>query len=528
MDSVRRAQPKNYPPITPVTRPASIQKTPSEIAKPTLQAPAQKTALFTDRRPFLKKYLLRFSLLLFCVLIISIGIFGVRLLGTINTMQLKNQDSPSLLSQVGLLTQAFRDNPDDHLKKTSEGRINILLLGRAGESYPGKNLTDTIMLASIDTEKHKVGLISLPRDLYITLDDERVSAKINSLYQYGLNQNRSTDIVKKAVSEITGEPIHYTFILDFDGFEKIIDSFGGINVEVMRDIYDERYPGKNYSYETFELKKGWQTLDGKTALKYVRERHDDPEGDFGRAKRQQQVISALKEKAFSNSFLYNFDTMLKLMDILGESVKTDATLAEMESFFALSKKVDTQNIETLVIDAWKKESLLRVSHVPLGGVSAFILVPRSGNWQETKEASQSIFSRELIQKRQEELLKEQSSLTIIYPSEKRSQAISIKNLLEEFFGRNIELLSFADYDSWPEQSMLLDRTALQKPWSLDTIMKKLSLEKKDALPIALPETTKSDFLLLLGTSTLELPREEFFEDSLVSDTKEGEPLIIEK
>ena len=528
MDSVRRAQPKNYPPTMPLVRPILTQQTLSGTAKPTLQTPAQKTTLFTDRRPRLKKNLLRFSFLLLAIILIGTIILGVRLLGTLNTMQLKNQESPSFLSQVGSLTHAFRDNPSDHLKKTGEGRINILLLGRAGESYPGKNLTDTIILASIDTEKHKVGLISLPRDLYITLDDERVSAKINSLYQYGLNQNRSTDIIKKAASEITGEPIHYTLILDFDGFEKIIDTFGGINVEVMRDIYDERYPGKNYSYETFELKKGWQTLDGKTALKYVRERHDDPEGDFGRAKRQQQVISALKEKAFSNSFLYNFDTILTLMDILGESVKTDATLAEMESFFALSKRVDTQNIETLVIDAWKKESLLRVSHIPLGGVSAFILVPRSGNWQETKEASQSIFSRELLQKRQEELQKEQASLTIIYPSDKRSQAMSTKNLLEEFFGKNIELLSLADYDSWPEQSMLLDRTALEKPWSLDTIMKKLSLEKKDTLPITIPETTQSDFVLLLGTNALALPEEEFFEDALVSDTKEGEPLIIEK
>lgn len=219
MDSVRRAQPKNHPPAMPLAKPALTQHPPVKPQKPTLEAIPQKTKLFTKRRPYLKKNLLRFGLIILGTLTLLVIIFGVRLLGTLSTIQLKNQESPSFLSQVGSLTQVFRDNPSDRLKKTDDGRINILLLGRAGESYPGKNLTDTIMLASIDTEKHKVGLISLPRDLYITLDDERVSAKINSLYQYGLNQNRSTDIIKKATSEITGEPIHYTFILDFDGFE---------------------------------------------------------------------------------------------------------------------------------------------------------------------------------------------------------------------------------------------------------------------------------------------------------------------
>ncbi len=525
MDSVRRAQPQNRPPLAPqpVVRPAQI---PPKSPLVTLAKPEKETPLFTKRRLYLKKSLFRLGLLLLVVFVVLIVVLGVRFVGTLNTMQLKNQESPSFLSQVGTLTQAFGDDASDHLKKTNDGRINILLLGRAGESYPGKNLTDTIMLASIDTEKHKVGLISLPRDLYITLDDEHVSAKINSLYQYGLNQNRGTDILKEAVSEITGEPIHYTFILDFDGFEKIIDTFGGVNIEVMRDIYDSRYPGKNYSYETFELKKGWQTLDGKTALKYVRERHDDPEGDFGRAKRQQQVISALKEKAFANSFLYNFDALLKLLTILGESVKTDATLAEMENFFALSRRIDTQNIETTVIDAWKKESLLRVSHIPMGGVNAFILVPRSGNWQETTEISQNIFSHELLQKRAQALTEEQATLTLLYAPEKYRQAASIKILLESSFS-TIQLLPVRDYDAWPEKGMLLDRTNLHKPWSLDTLMKKFPLEKTESLPLEIPDNAEGDFLLMLGSTTADLPEEQFFEESLSSDTKEGEPLIIE-
>jgi hypothetical protein len=101
------------------------------------------------------------------------------------------------------------------------------------------------------------------------------------------------------VTEITGLPIHYFVILDFDGFEKIIDTVGGVRINAERDFLDTRYPGKNYGYETFQLSKGWHSLDGATALKYVRERHADPEGDFGRAKRQQETIRAVRDKVFS-------------------------------------------------------------------------------------------------------------------------------------------------------------------------------------------------------------------------------------
>jgi polyisoprenyl-teichoic acid--peptidoglycan teichoic acid transferase len=526
MDSLRRAPSPKLAPKPQLERP-SLQ-VPEKVAPPTTLEPPQIDAPLYTKRPLrLKKLLFLLGITIVALLLLGVISFGIYFFGTLGTMQIKTKESPSFFSQVNTLTRVFQKDPASQLKQTSDGRINILLLGRAGESYPGKNLTDTIMIMSIDTEKHKVGLISLPRDLYITLDDERVSAKINSLYQYGLSQNKGTEMIQKAVTEVTNQPIHYTFILDFDGFEKIVNAFGGIQVEVLRDIYDERYPGKNYSYETFELSKGWQVLDGATALKYVRERHDDPEGDFGRAKRQQQVIAALKEKALSNSLLYNVDTLVKLLGILGESVKTDATLAEMESFFNLSKKLDTQNIETLVVDAWKKESLLRVSHVPMGGVNAFILVPRTGNWQEVQEASESIFSREQNLKRVENLESEKATVSILYRPKDRAQALHMERVLEDTLKQPVTLVPVTDYENWPEKSMLEDRTSLKKPWSLDTVIKKFALEKVDSLPLSIPAGIESDFIIVESDNTLNLPEEEFSTTTSTDETKEGEPLIIE-
>lgn len=528
MDSIR--PPRSSQP--PLTRPLQPQEPLLESKKQasTLKTAPTTTPLYTRPQASSSRWKKPLRYILGCLGLLVFGLLvflGISFFKTLNTIQLKDASSPSLFNQVGTLTRSIGEDPTKGLKKTDEGRINILLLGRAGESYPGKNLTDTIMMMSIDTEKHKVALISLPRDLYVTLPEERVAGKINSLYQYGLSQNQGTQAIEKAVTMVTGEPLHYTVILDFDGFEKIIDAFGGIELEVTRDIYDERYPGKNYSYETFELKKGWQKLDGKTALKYVRERHDDPEGDFGRAKRQQQVLTALKKKVFSNSLFFNINAINELLVILGESVKTNATLAEMESALRLAKKVDSENIENVVIDAWKKESLLRVSHVELGGVRAFTLVPRTGNWQEIQEVSQNIFSHEQNEKRQAALAEENASLTLFYRPEDLSQARYILQILEETFPGKITLTPITRYEAWPEKSLVLDQTNLTMPWTLDTILKKFSLEKVSSLPFS-PSQSESDMIVVLGSNTQTLfPDNLSFQEGNDFDTKEGDPLIIE-
>src|SRR6185369_16950039 len=316
---------------------------------------------------------------LFFLCLTFLGFLLFRGFSASQNMQFENKSGSFFTQMKGLTTSLFSEKRTP-LRGEREGRINILLLGRAGEHYPGKNLTDTVMVMSIDINEKKVALLSLPRDLYVPIHETDLYTKLNSLYQYGLSDDRDASPVKKTVEDITGQPIHYFLTVDFDSFEKIIDTLDGIQVNALRDFYDTRYPGKNYSYETFELKKGWQTLDGKTALKYVRERHDDPEGDFGRAKRQQQVLQAVKEKAFSAGTLFNIFTLNSLLGTLGENIKTDISLEDMGKFLDLSRTIDTQNITSIVVDAWKKESLLRVSHIQIGPIAAFILVPRVGNW----------------------------------------------------------------------------------------------------------------------------------------------------
>jgi LCP family protein required for cell wall assembly len=138
------------------------------------------------------------------------------------------------------------------LKGAANGRINILLLGIAGKGKTGgQNLTDTIMIASLDTKTNKVALISIPRDLYVkvpilqsaSLRDEptdELRMKINSVYQYGIgragNEKGAAELVEKIVEEILGLDITYYAVLNFDGFKEVIDSIGGVNIMNERDI----------------------------------------------------------------------------------------------------------------------------------------------------------------------------------------------------------------------------------------------------------------------------------------------------
>lgn len=434
----------------------------------------------------------------FLVIFSMMSFLFYKSLRTGRSIQIRNADT-SIFSDMKQIAFSYFTGQRAALKGESTGRVNILLLGRAGKNYPGKNLTDTVIMMSIDTTQKKVALLSLPRDLYAPITGTALFTKINSLYQYGLNQGIDVAPLRSSVEEITGQTIHYFFVLDFDGFEKIVDTLGGVPVNVLRDFYDPRYPGKNYSYETFEIKKGWQTLDGATALKYVRERHNDPEGDFGRAKRQQQLIQAIKDKSFSLGTFFNIFTVNSLLDTLEESVKTDMTLDEMESFIKLAKILDTENVSSIVVNAWQKGSLLRVSHVQVGNIAAFILVPRVGNWSEINDLSTNIFHLDALDIRRKRIAEEQATLIIFSSSKNASAAEKIKRLSAEMGFTKVSVKPLPNFVKNKAQSVIIDRSGLKKPFSLDELIKKFSLQKTADPPnITISDTY--DFAIIMGSN----------------------------
>jgi LCP family protein required for cell wall assembly len=433
------------------------------------------------------------------IFLIIAGFLGWRFLQTADRIHIENDSSKTSFENIfSLLPGKEREK----LRGEDTDRINILLLGRAGEKYPGKNLTDTVMLASIDTETRRVGFLSLPRDLFVPIPETDLATKLNSLYQYGLSRGDGANAVIATVEHVTGQTIPYFVILDFDGFERIIDDLGGIRIENMRDIRDTRYPGKNYSYETFELSAGWHDLDGATALKYARERHSDPEGDFGRAKRQQEIIKAAQEKAFSATTYLNALTLDRLLRTLGESVRTNLSVAEMVSLAELGRTTDLRNASTAIIDAWKRESLLRVSHIDVSGTRAFILVPRIGDWSEIRDIAENIFDQNALRERQERVSNERPDILLVSrPEHATETSVFARTLASSFTGASIRTKTSASLTKTTE-SAIMDMTSLRKPYSLDALLKITAAEKTDFIPQDVrtigSAKADTDFIAVLG------------------------------
>jgi polyisoprenyl-teichoic acid--peptidoglycan teichoic acid transferase len=446
-----------------------------------------------------------------------------KITNTENKINVKNDSPASFFDTFKNLVIPSKIN----LKGNDNERINILLLGIAGQGKPGNNLTDTIMIASLDMKNGKVALLSIPRDLYVEVPQTLYRNKINAIYEYGLrsysgDKERAIWPMEEVIKNITSLDINYWAVVNFDGFQKAVDAIGGINITSERDIYDPRYPGPNYSYETFELKKGFHHLDGATALQYARMRHNDPEGDFGRAKRQQQVMQAVKNKIFSTGTLLNAVSLNQFLNVLGDNVKTNISSSEFGDFLKLIKKLDTDNINNVVLDAWKSDSLLRGSHMI--GISA--LIPRIGNWSEVQEIAQNIFDTNELKKKREEIVKENAIVIIINKSGNNLVLSQINNLLKDSFGyKNVITLSDSERDL-ENETIVYDLTGKNKPFTLNELIKKLPAKTSENLDVKYKKiisNVSADLILIVGKdliprySMAEVSFRDYNEDSDAND-----------
>lgn len=276
--------------------------------------------------------------------------------------------------------------------KTTQGKINILLLGMGGEGYEVKDLTDTIIFLSINQASGKTLMLSLPRDIWVP----SMRAKINTAYHYGEEKQPGGGLIlaKAAVSEILGQPIHYSVALDFAGFVKAVDVLEGAEIEVERSFDDYRYPipGKENDdcdgdpefacrYEHLHFEAGWQIMDGQRALKYVRSRYAEGEEgtDFARSRRQQRLLLAVRDKVFSPKTVFRPARLTELVEVLKQSIKTDMTSNDYLTLARLALKFKPERMQTEVLDFLVNppSSATYDNH--------WVLVPPTGDWQEVHD-----------------------------------------------------------------------------------------------------------------------------------------------
>ena len=236
------------------------------------------------------------------------------------------------------------------LKKDSSGKYtNVLLVGIDTRESGGLLNTDTIILASYDYEKNNIVMLSIPRDFHVEVaKGVNWYARINSIYSSAENKEKGTGLeaLKESVERLTGQEIQYYAMVDFKAFVEIIDEVGGVDVNVENSFTDYMYP-LGLGYMTVSFKAGPQTMDGETALIYSRSRHaqQNNEGtDFARAKRQQKVIIALKEKFLNSESLSSPKTVMNIMSSIAGNIKmSEFTIKDIEAAYDLAKKFDSKD-----------------------------------------------------------------------------------------------------------------------------------------------------------------------------------------
>ncbi|WCN37535.1 LCP family protein [Aneurinibacillus uraniidurans] len=217
---------------------------------------------------------------------------------------------------------------------TGTERVNVLLLGVDKREKEETTRSDSMMIASIDPTTKKAHLFSVLRDSWVDIPGHRKN-RINSAYELG-----GPELTAETVEELTGMPIQYYVVTDFQGFEKVVDALGGIDMYVEKDM--EYYLYEDHGYYDIVLKKGQQHLDGRKALQYVRFRHDKM-GDFTRTERQRNFMKAMAEKAKSSTSLLRIPSVL---EAVSPYVTTNMTSSDMLRLANLGYKIDWSTVES--------------------------------------------------------------------------------------------------------------------------------------------------------------------------------------
>lgn len=273
------------------------------------------------------------------------------------------------------------------LRVEGDGRINILMMGRGGEGHDGADLTDTMILVSINPLEKEAGLVSIPRDLWVNVPNQG-SMKINQVFYTGkysvLNKysNPSGDVKRKAdqagfdladktVESVLGVPVHYHVMIDFNGFEKAVNTVGGVDVNAPKAVREQMLiDGKPYF---LNVKPGWKYMNGRDALAYSRSRYTSKGGDFDRSERQRILISALKDKVFSLGTFSNPAKMSQLLDNFGSHAQTNFSAQDLNRLYEITKDISNDKVQSIgLVDP--PHDYLTTSNI--NGLS--VVVPKAG------------------------------------------------------------------------------------------------------------------------------------------------------
>ena len=260
------------------------------------------------------------------------------------------------------------------------GRVNVLVMGldyRDWSQGEGPSRTDTMILLTLDPQARTAGMLSIPRDLWVSIpgfDNNR----INTAYFLGESYQLpggGPALATATVEALLGVPIHYYAQVDFATFVRLIDEIGGVKLDIPERIKIDPLGEGN----TKTLQPGVQVLDGELALAYARARNTEG-GDFDRAQRQQQVIMAIRDRILSFELLPALIAKApQLYQELAGGVRTNMTFDEMIQLGRLVAEIDTEDIQ---------RGAIGIEHTLFANTAegASVLIPLSEKIRELRDA----------------------------------------------------------------------------------------------------------------------------------------------
>lgn len=252
-------------------------------------------------------------------------------------------------------------------------RVTILVMGldqRDWETGSDIPRTDTMILFSIDPLTMTAGMLSVPRDLWVTIPGME-NNKINTAYRWGELYDLpggGPGLAMKTIEGVLGVPVQYYALIDFTAFERMIDEMGGLKFHVREEIIvDPIGPGN-----TKKLEVGVQMLDGPTTLAYARNRYAG-DGDFSRSTRQQEVIMAIREQILTLNMLPTLIAKAPaLYQELQSGIRTNLSLDQVMKLAVLASQVKEENIKKGVFDPHKH---VQYADVMTGDGNQAVLIP---------------------------------------------------------------------------------------------------------------------------------------------------------
>lgn len=381
------------------------------------------------------------------------------------------------------------------LKGEGDGRINILLLGKGGPGHDGPDLTDTMLLASIDPVNKTMALLSIPRDLWVTTPAG--SSKINAVYanaKYKTLAKNSHDAdgaeangiaaAEGIVGQVLGVPIHYYGMVDFTAFKQAVDTVGGVTINVPEDLVDPTMAWEN-GWNSVLARKGVQNFNGKQALLYVRSRHTSARGDFDRTERQRLLITALEQKILTAGTYTNPLKISQLLSAFGDHVSTDLGTADAVRLMNIMKTIDSSKIGSVGLSDAPNNYVKTGSYAgqsivqPVAGLTDF-------------SAIQSYVRNTL---KDGYLTKENANIAVLNGTSNSAAATNEAAVLRSF-GYTVGTVGDAPTHDYAE-STLIDLTGGKDPYTKHYLEQRLNVTASTKLPANI-QPGQAQFVIIVG------------------------------